>query len=105
MQNFQEVLIKAKTAFNSKLWSEKGFFVFDTTPKGADTVMSDQLCGMWYLNLVQRLTGAEKEDYSVFDKDKARKALQTMYKCNVMGTNGGSIGAANGYRYENNYLF
>ncbi len=43
-----------KWFFNkTRLWNEEGgFFCFDTTEQGSDTVMSDQLCGMWYLSLV-----------------------------------------------------
>ncbi len=99
-------MFRAKECFSTKLWKEEGgYFAFDTTAVGADTVMSDQLCGLWYLDLVDAVVrgggdddGDAEDEISPFDKAKARRALKTLHDCNVMGTKGGSTGAANGFR-------
>jgi uncharacterized protein (DUF608 family) len=62
---------------------------------GANTVMSDQLCGYWYLRMTERPPPEQP-----FDPSKTSRALQTVFDNNVMGFRGGEMGAVNGFRID-----
>lgn len=45
---FSETLKMAQQSFDKKLWNGK-YYNFDCSEKWGTTIMSDQLCGLWYL--------------------------------------------------------
>jgi len=48
-QNFQDILSRGKAAFQQKLWNGS-YYDFDYSGTDhAKSIMSDQLCGLWYL--------------------------------------------------------
>ena len=57
--------------------------------------MSDQLCGLWYLRMMDR--PADKIPFSV---PYSRLALRTVFDHNVMRFGGGRMGAVNGFRAD-----
>ncbi|XP_026481265.1 LOW QUALITY PROTEIN: non-lysosomal glucosylceramidase-like [Ctenocephalides felis] len=85
---YKSILDKGKKSFDEKLWNGK-YYRFDTSGRN-NTIMSDQLCGHWYM----KLCGF---DYEVFPKDRVKNALKTIFHNNVMSFRDGSIGAVNGF--------
>ncbi|XP_058446852.1 non-lysosomal glucosylceramidase [Malaya genurostris] len=86
---FREILEKGKRSFEEKLWNGS-YYKFDGQSTSKNSIMSDQLCGHWYL----RCSGF---DYDIVPKENVRIALKTIYDNNVMGFCGGTMGAVNGY--------
>jgi non-lysosomal glucosylceramidase len=78
---------KAQPNFIKKLWNGN-YFNYDTDSSYKTNVMADQLAGQWYAEL----TGLER----IVPEDSARKALATIFRLNVMGFQGGHMGALNG---------
>lgn len=96
-EKWTEMLERAKKSYVEKLWDEEeGFFRFDATARGSKTVMSDQLCGHWYLKMIGQEEGKEGRHRDVFDQDKVRRALKTVYENNVIKFADGKLGAVNG---------
>ena len=98
MKKIGEKLERASKAFDDKLWNDEGgFYVFDTSARGRKTVMSDQLCGLWYVALT---AGNNDEGRGFFSGDKCRKALRTIYQYNVLKFGEGRLkGAVNGMTF------
>lgn len=86
---YREILEKGKASFEEKLWAGS-YYKFDSQSASKNSIMSDQLCGHWYL----RCCGF---DYDIVPKEKVRTALKTIYDNNVMGFCGGNMGAVNGF--------
>uniref|UniRef100_A0A1L8E229 Non-lysosomal glucosylceramidase n=1 Tax=Nyssomyia neivai TaxID=330878 RepID=A0A1L8E229_9DIPT len=86
---YSDMLEKGKRSFEEKLWNGS-FYKFDTAPGNKDTIMSDQLCGHWYL----KSCGF---DYELFPKENVRSALKVIFDNNVKRFCNGSLGAVNGY--------
>lgn len=61
-KNFEDLLERGKKSFNEKVWNGK-YYKFDQSSNG-NTIMSDQLCGHWYL----RCSGLQ---YEVRNRAKA----------------------------------
>ena len=91
-KKFSEILERGKKSFEEKLWNGN-FYNFDEI-SGDKTIMSDQLCGHWYLN------SSGFSNYEVFPKQNVRKALRTIFEKNVLGFCGGKMGAVNGFLWE-----
>ncbi|XP_046403432.1 non-lysosomal glucosylceramidase [Ischnura elegans] len=86
---YLSALEKAQQAFETKLWNGK-YYNFDSSKSShSNSIMSDQLCGQWYL----RSSGVTKE---VFPHDHVVSALKTIYEFNVLKFANGSMGAVNG---------
>ena len=62
---------------------------------GGKTIMSDQLCGLWYLRMMD--WQAAKVPFSV---PNCRGALQTVFDNNVTKFGRGTMGAVNGFRID-----
>ncbi|GAB0086442.1 Non-lysosomal glucosylceramidase [Sergentomyia squamirostris] len=86
---YTDILEKGKASFEEKLWNGK-FYRFDTAPHNKDTIMSDQLCGHWYL----KCSGF---DYELFPKENVRSALKEIFEHNVKKFKDGTLGAVNGF--------
>jgi non-lysosomal glucosylceramidase len=85
---FRELLEKGKKSMEEKLWNGS-YYKFDTS-SNSKVIMSDQLCGHWYL----RCCGF---DYEIFPKENVRIAAKTIFDNNVMKFCNGTLGAVNGY--------
>lgn len=90
-RDYKLLLERAKRAFDTKLWNGN-YYRFDATKD--DVIMTDQLCGHWYLRATDNVT------YEVFEVDRVRKSLRTIYENNVMGFSDGNMGSVNGYLYN-----
>lgn len=90
---YSKILLNGREAFDQKLWNGK-YYNFDCS-KHSHTIMSDQLCGHWYL----RCCGYA---YEVFDKDKVLSSLKTVFDNNVMSFCNGNMGAVNGITADGN---
>lgn len=84
---YREILEKGKQSIEEKLWNGS-YYNFDTS--GTKNIMSDQLCGHWYL----RCSGF---DYEIFPKENVRLALKAIYENNVKKFCDGEMGAVNGF--------
>jgi non-lysosomal glucosylceramidase len=89
---YRDILEKGKKAVEEKLWNGS-YYNFDTS--GTKIVMSDQMCGHWYL----RTCGF---DYEIFPKENVRQSLRTIYENNVLKFYDGQMGAVNGWSPEAN---
>lgn len=87
-QQYTQWLTQGKSAFESKLWTGT-YYRFDASggPQ-SNAVMADQLAGQWYAGE----TGLDP----IVPADHAKTALQTIFKQNVQGFQGGKMGAVNG---------
>ncbi len=87
---YSAVVEKGKAAFDKTLWTGEYFRYDGSGGKHSDSIMADQLAGLWYTHVCQLPR--------IVDTEKARKALQTIFKFNVLGYAGGNAGAMNGMR-------
>jgi len=86
-----ESWFKAGQKALQKLWNEQGeYYNIDTY---MDDIMTDQLFGIWYSKLLKL---EEKESDRIGPLEQVKKALQTIYKKNVLGFGDGLMGAVNG---------
>jgi non-lysosomal glucosylceramidase len=93
-KKFTEILERGKKSFEEKLWNGK-FYNFDEN--STKTIMSDQLCGHWYLHT------CGLSNYEVFPKENVRQALKTIFEKNVMNFCEGRMGAVNGFAVDENH--
>nr|GEV79566.1 non-lysosomal glucosylceramidase [Tanacetum cinerariifolium] len=80
--------IKAKTAFEAKLWNGSYFNYDSGTSNNSKSIQADQLAGQWYM--------ASSGLPNLFDDVKIRSALQKIFDFNVLKVVGGRMGAVNG---------
>ncbi|CAJ0961400.1 unnamed protein product, partial [Mesorhabditis belari] len=89
---YHQTLVKAKQVFIDKLWNG-AYFNFCERSKSRDSVMADQLCGIWFLQSCSPEMAAE-----LVPTEKVSKALATIYELNVCKFGDGKMGAVNGMR-------
>ncbi|XP_012264048.2 non-lysosomal glucosylceramidase [Athalia rosae] len=90
-KRYSEVLERGKHAYQEKLWNGQ-YYNFDGSNKGySKSIMSDQLCGHWFL----RASGFA---HDVFPEDRVKTTLKTIYDNNVMKYKNGMQGAVNGFK-------
>ncbi|KHJ75437.1 hypothetical protein OESDEN_24947 [Oesophagostomum dentatum] len=80
-------LIKQRKFFVTKLWNGR-YFNFDETAARQRVIMADQLCGIWFLTLLQQ--------DEVISDEQITTALQTIYDNNVQKFAHGNLGPVNG---------
>uniref|UniRef100_A0A5B6Z297 Non-lysosomal glucosylceramidase n=1 Tax=Davidia involucrata TaxID=16924 RepID=A0A5B6Z297_DAVIN len=80
--------IKAKSAFEEKLWNGSYFNYDSGSSSNSRSIQADQLAGQWYT--------ASSGLPDLFDDFKIQNALQKIYDFNVMKVRGGRMGAVNG---------
>ena len=91
MEKYGEILRRAKEAYDTKLWNGK-YYKYDCSNSDYnDSIVADMCCGHWYL----RSCGLE-----VFEKEKIKSCLETIFDNNVMKFDDGQRGAVNGMRPE-----
>lgn len=80
--------LKAKYAFDCKLWNGSYFNYDSGSSSNSKSIHSDQLAGQWYT--------ASSGLPNLFDDYKIRSTLQRIFDYNVMKVKGGQMGAVNG---------
>lgn len=91
LQTYSQILARAKQAYDSKLWNGK-YYKYDCSNSNYnDSIMSDMCCGHWFL----RSSGFK---YEVFEQEKIKSCLETIFEYNVMKYRDGKGGAVNGMR-------
>ncbi|CAJ0582793.1 unnamed protein product, partial [Mesorhabditis spiculigera] len=92
---YKKILDRASDAFMTKLWTGS-YFAFDETPQNRSLIMADQLCGFWFLSLIdQKACGSLLGELG---PGALQKSMATIYEKNLMGVYGGSLGPVNGIR-------
>ncbi|CAI9761633.1 unnamed protein product [Fraxinus pennsylvanica] len=84
----KDKFIKAKTAFEEKLWNGSYFNYDSGSSSNSKSIQADQLAGQWYT--------ASSGLPDLFDSFKIQSALQKIFDFNVMKVRGGRMGAVNG---------
>lgn len=87
-EGYKRKFIKAKAAFESKLWNGSYFNYDSGTSNNSKSIQADQLAGQWYM--------ASSGLPNLFDDVKIRSSLQKIYDFNVLKVGGGRMGAVNG---------
>ena len=127
-RHYELLLSSARNVFIDKLWtgaclwcslhvmaipSTGDYYKFDEDTRAHGCIMSDQLCGVWYLSMC-RFDDALEVYHSVFipltmhfvqllPPMDVLRCLSTIFSANVMGVKDGRSGAVNGYlvKYAN----
>jgi non-lysosomal glucosylceramidase len=90
-ETYEPKLKQAKNSYEQKLWNGK-YYNYDCSKSNySDSIMSDMCCGHWYL----RSSGFNHE---VFEKEKIKSCLETIFEYNVMKYGDAKYGAVNGMR-------
>ncbi|XP_076924518.1 uncharacterized protein LOC143586990 [Bidens hawaiensis] len=87
-EGYKRKFIKAKAAFESKLWNGSYFNYDSGSSSNSKSIQADQLAGQWYM--------ASSGLPNLFDEYKIKSTLQKIYDFNVMKVGGGRMGAVNG---------
>ncbi len=86
-RKYQQWYDQAQPNFVRELWNGR-YFDYDTSSPDKASVMADQLVGQWYADL----SGLG----DIVPPEMTRKALESIFKLNVMGFENGEMGAVNG---------
>jgi non-lysosomal glucosylceramidase len=81
---------RGQVAFDRRLWRGGHYAYDDGGGPSSDSVMADQLAGQWYADA----TGLG----DLLPRDRVETALRTIHARNVLGFQGGRMGAVNGTR-------
>jgi non-lysosomal glucosylceramidase len=81
---------RAQVAFDVRLWRDGHYAYDDGHGPSSDSIMADQLAGQWYADA----TGLG----DLVPRDRVDAALRTVHAMNVLGYQGGRMGAVNGIR-------
>jgi non-lysosomal glucosylceramidase len=92
---YQAWFDKAQASFVRELWNGE-YFNFDTESPYKTTIMADQLAGQWYAD--QCGLG------ELVPKEMTRKALETIFRMNIMKLENGEMGAMNGMKPDGTIL-
>ncbi len=87
LQRYTAWLSQGQQSFERLLWNGR-YYNFDSAGPHRESIMADQLAGQWYA----AATGLPP----IVPPDHVRTALQTIYHHNVLGFQGGQMGAVNG---------
>ena len=88
---YSEIFNRAKESYDTKLWNGK-YYKYDCSNSSYnDSIMTDMCCGHWYL----RSSGFKHE---VFEKEKIKSCLETIFEYNVMKYGNGKLGSVNGMK-------
>jgi non-lysosomal glucosylceramidase len=87
---YRATLARGQAAYQEKLWNGRYFNYDSSRNRHNDSVMADQLAGPWYA----RACGLP----DVIEPGQAHRALAVIFQHNVLGFEGGALGAVNGMR-------
>ena len=87
---YVQLLEKASAAYERRLWNGEYYNYDSSTSRQHNSIMADALAGQWYT----RMSGMP----AVIPEEHTRSMLAKIFEKNVMGIQGGSIGAMNGVR-------
>jgi non-lysosomal glucosylceramidase len=88
VERFRSTLVRAESAYESKLWTGR-HYRFDTSDgPSAESVMAGQLAGQWYADAIGL--------GDIVPSDRIATTLRTIFDANVSGFAGGAMGAVNG---------
>jgi non-lysosomal glucosylceramidase len=89
-EKYQELVKRGKKIYDEKLWNGE-YYNFDSSGgKHSNSIMADQLAGQWFAHACDL--------DPIVSHNRAKKALQTIYKYNVLRFADGMMGAVNGMR-------
>jgi uncharacterized protein (DUF608 family) len=102
-QHYAQLLSSARHVFTEKLWTGDYYKFDERRTKRNDTIMADQLCGVWYAGtcclsdaeLVRRSTLARVHYACMFQllpAQDVQRCLSTLFSNNVMGVCDGRMG-------------
>lgn len=89
-RQYRATLARGQAAYQQKLWNGQYFNYDSSRNRHHDSIMADQLAGQWYAHACG-LPG-------IVEPEQARSALAAVFQHNVLGFQGGSLGAVNGMR-------
>ncbi|ELU04898.1 hypothetical protein CAPTEDRAFT_216398 [Capitella teleta] len=96
LMKYEEILERGKKNFEEKLWNgwvDCEYYNYDCSESGHhDSIMADQMCGQWFLK------ACGVADNAVFPSANVKRALEAVFKHNVLPFDGGRMGAINGMR-------
>jgi non-lysosomal glucosylceramidase len=87
---YRATLARGQAAYQQKLWNGRYFNYDSSRNQHNDSIMADQLAGQWYT----RACGLPP----IVEPAQARSALRVIFEHNVLGFQGGTLGAINGMR-------
>jgi non-lysosomal glucosylceramidase len=87
---YRGIVERGKVVFEEKLWNGEYYDFDSSSGRHSDSIMADQLAGHWYA----RACGLAP----IVRPERARKALETIFKFNVLRFAQGTMGAVNGMR-------
>ncbi len=87
---YSKMLARASTAFESRLWNGEYYDYDSSSNRQHNSIMADALAGEWYTRMSNLQT--------VIPEEHTRSMLEKIFEKNVMGIQGGTIGAMNGVR-------
>ncbi len=87
-EQYTDWLKRGKAAYEAKLWNGQYYNYDSSQSRHHDSLMADMLAGQWYA----RACGLQP----VIDPHHIHPALKAIFNHNVMGFNGGEMGAVNG---------
>jgi len=87
---YRATLARGQAAYQQKLWNGRYFDYDSSRNRHNDSIMADQLAGQWYA----RASGLP----GIVEPAQARSALAVIFQHNVLGFQGGALGAVNGMR-------
>ncbi|KAK6725670.1 hypothetical protein RB195_004159 [Necator americanus] len=91
-KQYLQMLSKARKVFIDRLWTGS-YFRFCERSRSRESIMADQLCGVWFLQSVSPHLAAE-----VLPVQMVRSSLKMIYDYNVCSFADGKMGAVNGMR-------
>ena len=87
---YRATLARGQVAYQQKLWNGRYFNYDSSRSRHNDSIMADQLAGQWYA----RACGLPP----IVEPAHVRSALAVIFQHNVLGFEGGRLGAVNGMR-------
>uniref|UniRef100_A0A158PAK6 Glucosylceramidase n=1 Tax=Angiostrongylus cantonensis TaxID=6313 RepID=A0A158PAK6_ANGCA len=90
---YMDMLTRARKVFIDRLWTGS-YFRFCERSRSRESIMADQLCGVWFLQSVSPHLAADV--CSILPNHMVRSALNKIYDFNVCQFASGKMGAVNG---------
>ncbi|HET9456784.1 MAG TPA: non-lysosomal glucosylceramidase [Candidatus Limnocylindrales bacterium] len=89
VDRFRDRIARGGEALERRLWTGR-YYRYAGEGPSADSIMADQLAGQWYADTCGL--------GDVVPPERVERTLRTIHECNVLGFEGGQMGAVNGIR-------